>query len=86
MERSVEDSKTIQREEQALLGPYDSQKKMKVDDCRPVRGWRRGNRQGREQKKNQNINTKFRKRGGNTKSTLQPPQKFTDSHSTTGEK
>ena len=29
MEQSMENSKTIQREEKALLGPYDSQKRIK---------------------------------------------------------
>ena len=47
----MEDSKTIQREEKESLGPYDSLKRKKVDDCRPVRGWRRGNQKDNKEKK-----------------------------------
>ena len=56
MEWSVEDSKTIQRQEKESLGPYDSLKRNKVDDCRPVRGWRRGNQ---KENKEKGINCKY---------------------------
>ena len=86
MEWSVEDSKTVQREEEALLCPYDSQKKWKWMTADPYEAGD-GEIDKRETRQNQNTSTNMKMWIEGEKSTINSPQQNpTQTHSTTGEK
>jgi len=86
LEWSVEDSKTVQREEEALLCPYDSQKKWKWMTADPYEAGD-GEIDKRETRQNQNTSTNMKMWIEGEKSTINSPQQNpTQTHSTTGEK